>query len=242
MSITIFLAGATGALGRQLVPLLVDAGYRVFGSTRVQDRAGVLEAAGVEPVILDVFDVPAVEAAFSHIQPQILIYQLTDLPQDLNPQAMIEARVRNARLWSDGTRNLMQAAKKAGTRRAIAQSLAWLYAPGPEPHREEDRLGATDADTSVVLAGVSALERAVLDTPPIEGIVLRYGLLYGPGTSSEQAQGQCPLHVEAAAHAAFLAIEQGRPGVYNVTDDNTFVSTAKAQQELGWNPAFRRAG
>ncbi|MGC1577525.1 MAG: NAD-dependent epimerase/dehydratase family protein [Beijerinckiaceae bacterium] len=240
MSTTIFLAGATGAIGRQLTPLLVEVGYRVFGTTRVMDRARVLQAAGAEPVTLDVFDVPAVEAAFSRIRPEILIHEITDLPQRLDREAMIEGEVRNARVWSEGTRNLMKAAKNAGTRRAIAQSLAWLYAPGPEPHREEDVLGVTDADSRVVLEGVLALEHAVLDTAPVEGIVLRYGLLYGPGTSSEQPQGPCHLHVQAAAHAALLAIEKGRPGAYNVADDNTFVSTAKARQELGWDPAFRR--
>src|SRR5690606_15351956 len=134
-------AGATGALGRQLVPLLLEAGYRVFGTTRHEERASALEAAGVEPVVLDLFDAPAVEGALSRIRPQILIHQLTDLPRDLNPEAMVEGKLRNARIWSEGTRNLMTAASRAGTRRAIAQSLAWLYAPGPEPHREEDTLG-----------------------------------------------------------------------------------------------------
>jgi len=241
MSTSVFLAGATGALGRQLVPLLVEAGYRVFGTTRVRERARALEAAGVEPVILDVFDMPAVDDAFSRIRPEILIHHLTDLPQDLNPEAMPEARVRNARIWSEGTRNLMGAAKNAGTRRAIAQSLAWLYAPGPEPHREEDPLGATDADLRVVLEGVSALESAVLGTPPVEGIVLRFGLLYGPGTSSALPQGSSPLHVQAAAYASLIAIEKGHPGVYNVTDDNALISTGKAQEQLGWDASFRRA-
>jgi nucleoside-diphosphate-sugar epimerase len=240
MSTTVFLAGATGALGTQLVPLLVEAGYRVFGTTRVEDRAHALQAAGVEPVILNVFDTSGIDAAFSRIRPEILVSLLTDLPKDLNPAAMPEARIRNARVWREGIPMLMNAAKSVGTRRAVAQSLAWHYAPGPEPHQEEDPLGAADADSRVVLDGISALERAVLDTPPVEGIVLRYGLLYGPGTSSDQAQGPCPLHVQAAAHAALLAIEKGRPGVYNVTDDNAFVSTEKARRELEWSPAFRR--
>ena len=242
MSNTIFLAGATGAIGRQLVPLLTKADYRVFGTTRVKERASALEAMGVEPLILDVFDMPGVEAAFSRIRPDILVIMLTDLPRDLDPHAMVEARPRNARVWAEGTRNLMVSAKKVGTRRVVAQSLAWLYAPGPQPHQEADALGAGDADLGVVLEGVSALERAVLDTPPVQGVVLRFGLLYGSGTSSEQAQGSCPLHVQAAAHATYLAIENGRPGVYNVADDNAFASTAKARRELDWNPAFRRAG
>jgi nucleoside-diphosphate-sugar epimerase len=163
------------------------------------------------------------------------------LPKDLNPELMPEARIRNARIWREGARILIEAAKQAGTRRAIAQSLAWLYAPGPEPHREDDALGAADDDSRVVLEGVSALERALLDTPPVQGFVLRYGLLYGPGTSSQQPQGPCPVHVQAAAYAALLAMQRGGPGVYNVADDNPVVSTEKARRDLGWDPAFRRA-
>lgn len=240
MSTTIFLAGASGAIGRQLVPLLLEAGHRVFGTTRSIDRAHALEAAGAEPIILDVFDAPAVEAAVSRVRPEILIHMLTDLPGDLNPDAMVEGKLRNARIWSEGTRNLMEAARKAGTRRAIAQSLAWFYASGPEPHREEDALGTDDSGLRVVLEAVLALERTVLNTPPVEGIVLRYGLLYGPGTSSELAQAPYSLHVQAAAQASLLAIEKGRPGTYNVVDDNAFVSSEKARQELTWSPSFRR--
>jgi nucleoside-diphosphate-sugar epimerase len=241
MSTTVFLAGATGALGSQLVPLLAGAGYRVFGTTRVKERAPALEAAGAQPVVLDIFDEAAVEAAVTRIRPEILIDMLTDLPKDLNPEAMPAARIRNARLWREGARILMNAARQAGTRRALAQSLAWHYAPGPEPHGEEDALGTTNPDRTS-LEGVLALERAVLDTPQVEGIVLRYGLLYGPGTSSKRPEGACPVHVEAAAHAALLAIGKGRPGAYNVVDDNAFASTEKARRELGWDPAFRRVG
>jgi nucleoside-diphosphate-sugar epimerase len=177
-----------------------------------------------------------VEAAVCRIRPDALVHLLTDLPKDLNPVAMIEGRVRNARIWSEGTRNLMKAAKQAGSRRVIAQSLAWLYAPGKEPHREEDALDAKDADARIVLDGVCALERAVLGTPPIEGVVLRYGLLYGPGTSSKEPTGPCPLHVEAAARAALLAITNGPPGVYNVAEENAFVATEKARLHLAWEP------
>ncbi len=189
MATRIFLAGATGAIGSQLVPLLVDAGYRVFGTTRSKDKASALEKTGAEPVVLDVFDVAAVDAAFSRVRPEVLIHMLTDLPSDLNPEAMVEGKLRNARIWTEGTRNLIAAAKSAGTRRAIAQSLAWFYASGAQPYREHDALGTTDPDLQIVLEAVQALERTVLETPPIEGILLRYGLLYGPGTSSDEPQG-----------------------------------------------------
>ncbi len=240
MTTTIFLAGATGAIGSQLVPLLVDAGYRVFGTTRSKDKASALDKTGAEPVVLDVFDVAAVDAAFSRVRPEVLIHMLTDLPSDLNPEAMVEGKLRNARIWTEGTRNLIAAAKSAGTRRAIAQSLAWFYASGAQPYREHDALGTTDPDLQIVLEAVQALERTVLETPPIEGILLRYGLLYGPGTSSDEPQGSCTLHVQAAARAALLAIEKGKPGVYNIADDSPAISTEKAQRDLGWNSAFRR--
>ena len=240
MGTSVIVAGATGVIGRQLVPLLVEAGYNVFGITRKRGRTADLEAAGAEPIVLDVFDAPALEAAFARIRPGVLIHQLTDLPHDLNPAAMPEALVRNARVRSEGTTNLMRAASKAGVRRVIAQSIAWLYAPGTEPHREEDPLGVADGASRVTLEGVLALEGVVLLASPVEGIVLRYGQFYGPGTINPDAKGPCPVHVEAAAHAALLAIQRGRPGIYNVADDNTLVSTAKARQHLGWDPGFRR--
>ena len=238
---TVIVAGATGVIGRQLVPLLVDAGCRVFGTTRKPERAADLAAAGAEPVLLDVFDATAVDAAFARIRPEVLIHQLTDLPHDLNPAEMPEGVVRNARVRREGTPNLMRAAMATGVRRAIAQSVAWLYAPGPEPHREENPLGVPDGASRVTLDGVLALEQAVLLAARIEGIVLRYGQLYGPGTINAGAKGPCPVHVEAAAHAALLAIERGGPGIYNVADDIAFVSTAKARRRLGWDPAFRRS-
>jgi nucleoside-diphosphate-sugar epimerase len=240
MSTAVIVAGATGVIGRQLVPLLVEAGHRVLGTTRKPERAGDLAAAGAEPVLLDVFDAAAVGAAFARIRPEVLIHQLTDLPHDLNPAAMPEGVVRNARVRSEGTSNLMRAARVAGVRRAIAQSIAWLYAPGPQPHGEEDPLGVAEDASRVTLDGVLALEQAMLHAAPVEGFVLRYGQLYGPGTINADAKGACPVHVEAAAHAALLAIEKGRPGIYNIADDNPFVATAMARRNLGWDPAFRR--
>jgi nucleoside-diphosphate-sugar epimerase len=240
MSTTVIVAGATGVIGRQLVPLLVEAGYRVFGTTRKPERACDLRAVGAEPILLDVFDATAVDAMFARIRPEVLIHQLTDLPHDLNPSEMPAGLVRNARVRREGTSNLMRAAAAAGVRRAIAQSIAWLYAPGPEPHREKDPLGVAEGASRVTLDGVLALEQAVLHGAPVEGIVLRYGQLYGPGTINADAKGSCPVHAEAAAHAALLAIERGRPGIYNLADNTAFVSTAKARQDLGWDPAFRR--
>jgi nucleoside-diphosphate-sugar epimerase len=210
MATRIFVAGATGAIGRRLLPLLVEAGHQVFGMTRSPEKVAVLNEAGAEAVVVDVFDAPALAQAVKDARPEIIIHQLTDLPYGLDPAQMAEARVRNARIRSEGTRNLVAAALAAGANRLIAQSIAWGYAPGPEPHREGDPLDL-DGPQAVTMQGVAALEDLTLNSPPIEGVVLRYGQIYGPGTGSEQ-RGPVPLHVDAAAYAALLAIERGEAG------------------------------
>ena len=110
-----------------------------------------------------------------------MIHQLTDLPDVSDPAQMAAVREKNSRLRIEGTRNLMAAAKAAGVRRVVAQSIAFIYAPGPKPYRESDPLDSSEAQR-MTIAGVTALEDAVLNTPGIDGIVLRYGRLYGPGT------------------------------------------------------------
>jgi nucleoside-diphosphate-sugar epimerase len=241
MAIRVFLAGASGAVGRRLVPLLRDAGYDVFGTTRSAAKAKGLTAAGVTPVVVDVFDAPALSKAVVESRPAIVIHQLTDLPPGLDPALMAEATVRNARIRSEGTRNLVAAAREAGAKRLIAQSIAWAYAPGPEPHREEDPLDL-EAKTigKVSVDGVAALERQTLNSPLLEGIVLRYGALYGPGTGADTPpSGRAPLHVDAAASAALLAIEKGQPGIYNIAEPNGYLTADKARRELGWDSGFR---
>ena len=130
----IFLAGATGAIGKRLVPQLLDAGYEVFGTTRSEKKAGDLLTAGVVPMIVDVFDAPALSRAMTTVRPEIVINQLTDLPANLETSAMAEGIVRTTRIRIEGTRNLVAAALEAGVRRVISQSLAcWVYADGPQP-------------------------------------------------------------------------------------------------------------
>lgn len=240
MSADVFLAGAAGAIGAHLVPLLIDAGYRVHGTTRSPERAKAPRAAGVAPVVIDIFDQSAVLRAMASIRPEIVIHQLTDLPRGLEASRMSEGVARNARVRKEGTRNLVTAAVTAGARRLIAQSIAWAYAPGPEPHSEEDPLDSeAEGLRAVSVAGVIALEQAVLSSP-LEAVVLRYGQLYGPGTrADEPGTTSAPLHVDAAAHAALLAAKRPVIGVYNIADANGYVSTAKARRELGWDPAFR---
>jgi len=233
--VRILLAGATGAIGRRLVPLLVKAGYKTFGTTRSKEKAAALKAAGVEPLVVDVFDATALERALVRAKPEVVIHQLTDLPPGLDPKRMAKALTRNARIRSEGTLNLVNAARVAGARRFIAQSIAWAYAPGDEPHDEIDPLDVgASGDRRVTVHGVAELERLAFNSPPLDGILLRYGQLYGPGTGRDKPEGACPLHVDAAARAALLAIKKGRHSAYNIAEPNKYCSTAKARKELGW--------
>jgi nucleoside-diphosphate-sugar epimerase len=235
----VFLAGATGAIGQRLVPLLLGAGHAVTGTTRSADRAKVLERAGVAPAVLDVFDAGAVTDALARAQPEVVIHQLTDLPREFDQAKVVASYPLNARIRIEGTRNLIAAAKAASARRFIVQSIAFAYVPGGEPHPETDPLNLGDPARAVTVKGAADMEQQVLGAPGIDGIVLRYGLLYGPATWY-QAPGRPPgLHVDAAAQAALLAISRGSRGVYNIADDDGAVSIAKARAELGFDPQFR---
>jgi nucleoside-diphosphate-sugar epimerase len=235
----IFLAGAAGAIGKRLVSLLLDAGHHVVGTTRSTSKANALRAAGVEPVIVDVFDAPALSRAVSAARPDIVIHQLTDLPPGLEPARMAEGTQRNARMRREGTQNLVAAALAAGVHRLVAQSIAWMYAPGPQPHGEDDPLDVHAAGTRAVTAeGVATLERLTTSSPPIDGVVLRYGHLYGPGTGASTAEAPA-LHVDAAAAAAVLALEKAQRGIYNIAEPSGYLSTEKAQRELGFDAGAR---
>jgi nucleoside-diphosphate-sugar epimerase len=236
----IFVAGATGAIGRRLVPMLVAAGHNVTGTTRTSARSTAIGDMGAVPAILDAFDRDAVLRAVAAAQPEIVIHQLTDLPQAFDAAALAAASAGNARLRKEGTRNLVDAALAAGVRRFIAQSIAFVYAPGPQPHGEDDPLDGSAAQATSV-AGVRALEEAVTGTTGLAGIVLRYGRLYGPGTWRD-TPGQPPaVHVDATAMAAVLAVTKGAPGIYNIADEDGAVAIDKARRELGFDPAFRIA-
>jgi nucleoside-diphosphate-sugar epimerase len=152
---------------------------------------------------------------------------------------MAEATGRNARIRDEGTRNLVAATLAAGVHRMLAQSIAFAYADGPLPHGEDDPLdlGAQGA-RGVSVRGVVSLERQVLEAP-MEGIVLRYGRLYGPGTGFDAPAGPGPVHVDAAARATELAIARGTPGIYNIAEDDGTLSCEKAKRVLGWNAGWR---
>lgn len=221
----IFLAGAFGALGRQVVPALLGQGHEVVGLTRNPASAGKIEAQGAAAVLGDVYDAAALTQVVAAARPDVVLHQLTDLGAG--------DRAANAKVRVTGTRNLVDAAKAAGVRRIVAQSISWAYEPGAEPATEDtplDRHGAPDRVTTV--AGIESLETAVAELP--EWVVLRYGTLYGPGTWYEPGAlmadlahaGTLPanadvssfVHVGDAASAVVAALDWP-PGAVNVCDD-----------------------
>jgi nucleoside-diphosphate-sugar epimerase len=235
----IFLAGASGVIGRRLVPLLVAAGHDVIGTTRSPAKAAALRALGAAPVLVDVFDAAALARALQAAAPQLVIHQLTDLPSAPGTPGYQAGLERNARLRVEGTRNLVAAAKAAGVKRLIAQSIAFVYAPGEGARLESDPLDlAANGVRKRTVEGVAALERATLTMP--EGIVLRYGFLYGPGTWFEtQVRAKPALFIDVAAQAALLALTGAKPGIYNVAEDDGAVSSEKAKRDFGFDAAFR---
>jgi nucleoside-diphosphate-sugar epimerase len=237
----VFLAGAAGAVGRRLAPQLLRAGHEVTGTTRSTEKAEELARIGVTPAVLDVFDTAKVAAAVSAAEPAVLIHQLTDLPHEFDEARIAAAYANNARIRMEGTRNLLAAARAAAVRRFIVQSIAFAYAPGEEPHPETDPLNLADPARAVTVKGAADMERQVLAAPGLDAVVLRYGLLYGPGTWYDRPLRRPALHVDAGAQAALLAVTRGVAGIYNIADDDGVVSIAKARTLLGFDPDFRLA-
>jgi nucleoside-diphosphate-sugar epimerase len=234
----IFLAGAGGAIGRKLTPLLRAVGHTVIGSTRSADKAESVRALGAEPVVVDVFDVEALARAVGTAAPDAIIHQLTDLAFAPGTPQYDEGVARNARLRIEGTRNLVAAARGANVKRMVAQSVAFAYAPADGTRVESDPLniGAEGAAGRSAEAA-AALEQAVLGLP--EGIVLRFGYFYGPGTWYDTPSRTPSIHIEAAARATMQAITKGKPGIYNIAEDGPAVSSEKAKQDFGFDPQGR---
>jgi len=207
----VFLAGAGGAIGRRLTPLLVTSGHRVVGTTRSAGKADALRALGAEPVVVDVFDADALKRAVVAAKPDAVIHQLTDLPFAPGTPQYAEGLKRNARVRIEGTPNLVAAARAAGVRRMIAQSIAFIYPPGPGARVETDPMAPAEGAMAATIPAVKALEDAVLAMP--EGIVLRYAYFYGPGTWAPDAPTRRPgIYIDAAAQAAANALTRGAPG------------------------------
>lgn len=235
----IFVAGATGAIGRPLIAQLLTKGHDVVALTRSPEKAQTLAEQGVEPAIADVFDANAVRAAVTRAQPEVVIEQLTSYPKTYTRESMSAAAALNTRIRLEGGANVLAAAQSAGVRRYLRQSIAFWGIPGTGLADEETPL-AFDASPAVAADAriVTELERRLLETPNLEGIALRYGFFYGLGTwfapdgdvAQQVRQQQFPivgngkgvwswLHIEDAAIATVAAVERGNPGIYLITDD-----------------------
>jgi 2-alkyl-3-oxoalkanoate reductase len=235
----VFLAGGTGVIGRVLVPMLRDAGHEVVGMTRFEERADELREQGVEAVVCDAFDTGGVARAIGEARPEVVVNQLTDIPRAIEPRKMGEQFEGNDRLRTEGTRNLMQAAEAAGARRLISQSIAFAYAPADTLRDEDDPLfDDAPAPWGRSVAAVRALESGTLGSGSVEGVVLRYGYFYGPGTGYAGDGSTAAMvrkrgfpivgagsaiysfiHIDDAAAATVAALDRGEPGIYNVVDD-----------------------
>jgi len=235
----IFVAGGTGAIGRPTLEQLLARGHNVVALTRTQERAQSLAAQGIEPAVADLFDSESVKAALKSAQPEVVIEQLTALPRTYTRESMNATAALNARIRSEGGANVLAAAKAAGVRRFMKQSMAFWAIPGAGLADEETPL-SLDASPAVAADArlVTETERRLFETSNIEGIALRYGFFYGPGTwfnpdgdvAQQVRQQQFPivgngdgvwswLHVEDAATATVAAAEQGNPGIYLIADD-----------------------
>jgi nucleoside-diphosphate-sugar epimerase len=192
----IYLAGASGAIGSRLVPLLLGAGHTVGAMTRSAVKANRLASVGAEPIVCDVFDRPALIGAVRSFSPDLLLHELTDLPDDL--ENLPEDSRLNARIRVEGTRNLLDALDGLGQTKIVAQSIAWTMRPGLE------------ADA------VSSLEEAVLAA---DGVVLRYGLFYGPGTYFAGELPPVPrVHIDTAAARTVEALD-APSGILTIVDN-----------------------
>jgi nucleoside-diphosphate-sugar epimerase len=237
-TLRIFLAGATGALGRRLVPQLIERGHHVTGMTR--SRADELRALGAEPVIVDPLDAAAVRDAVVRARPDVVVHELTALSSDMG-RNFDRWFAETNRMRTEGTDILIAAARAAGARRLVWQSFAgWPYAREGGPVKTEDDPLDPDppADARETLAGIRHLEAAVMGADGMAGLVLRYGGFYGPGTSMWAGGAQVEMirkrrlpvggggagvwslvHIDDAAAATVTAIEGGPPGIYNIVDD-----------------------
>ena len=232
----VFVAGATGALGRHLVPGLVAAGHQVTGTTRTPGKVARLRAAGAEPVVVDGLDREAVTAAVRAVEPEVIVHQMTALADLRTLRKVDRAFAATNELRTRGTDNLLAAAARAGTRQVVAQGHNFVYERSGGPVKTED--DPLDARPAASAARTVAAIRYVDETVPLavpEGIVLRYGTFYGPGASDPLLDAvrkrQLPvvgggtgtwsfIEIADAAAATVAAVEAGEPGAYNVVDSD----------------------
>ncbi|MGD8331313.1 MAG: NAD(P)-dependent oxidoreductase [Acidobacteriota bacterium] len=236
----VFVAGATGVIGRALLPRLLQRDHVVIGMTRHAERARRLRDMGVEPAVCDVYDIDGLQQALRTAKPDVVVHELTALPEAIDPRKIGEQLAENDRIRTEGTRNLVQATLRAGVARMVAQSIAFAYAPAGGPVKREDDPLWIDAPPGLrrTPRAVASLEDQVTSTEGINGTVLRYGYFYGPGSAyapdgsvadavrarrfpvGGDGSGMFSfIHVDDAAVATVAAVEQDKPGIYNIVDD-----------------------
>ncbi len=239
----VFVAGATGALGKQLVPMLVAQGHDVVGMTRTEAKRDQIRSLGAQPVVADALDASAVGRAVGAAEPDVIVHQLTAIPPAINMRRFDREFALTNRLRIEGTDHLLSAGHAVGVKRFVAQSNAGVvYARTGDLVKHEDAPLESDppAPMREVIAAIRHLETAVVRAHWTEGLVLRYGWFYGPGTSialdppGSQIElirrRQLPIvgggagvwsfvHIKDAASATLAAIEGGPAGIYNIVDD-----------------------
>jgi nucleoside-diphosphate-sugar epimerase len=234
----VFVAGASGAIGRPAVRQLIAAGHEVVGMTRSEERASRIREAGAEAVVCDVFDAEGLREAVVAARPEVMVHLLTALPQRFNPKS--DYLEPTNRVRREGTRNLVAAARAAGARRMVAESIAFLYAPQGDWVKDEAApvWDGAPGPFGAAVEAVVEMERQVLEAEGAEGLVLRFGWLYGPGThydrggqqAEETVRRRLPvvgkgtgtfsfIAADDAAAAVVAAVERGATGIYNVVDD-----------------------
>lgn len=249
----ILVAGASGTIGRPLVARLAADGHEVFGTSRSSEGATAVEKSGGRPVLVDVLDADAVLAALGVVRPEIVIEQLTALPRHYTPDAMRASLAATTRVRTEGGHNVQAAAEAVGARRYIAQSGCYYYAPGPGLADERTPF-ASDGPPLISegAAGFAAVERRVLGSDAVEGVVLRYGFFYGATTwyapdgdvAGQVRRREFPIagdgsgvwsfvHLDDAVAATVAAVDGAAPGAYNIADDHPAPLAT-------WLPAYAR--
>src|SRR4051794_18299058 len=251
----VFVAGATGVIGSRVVRLLLEGGHDVCAIARADEKAERLRALGVGVMVADVYDEELLRGAMATAEPDVVMHQLTVLPDRLAARDAASQFAENDRMRVDGTRALVEAAAAVGASRVVAQSIAFAYAPVGGWVKDEPAPLFLDAPSpwGSSVGAVASLERQVLEAGGMDGVVLRYGTVYGPGTwfdpdggtiAAAVRAGDMPLigdgagmhsftHVDDAASAAVAAVE-APPGTYNVVDDQPV-------RARDWLPAFARS-
>lgn len=235
----VFLAGASGVIGRRLVERLLGAGHEITALARSDEKAAALRERGVEPAIADALDGDALRAVVLAARPEVVVNQLTALPANLDPRKYERDLAATSRLRRAAGPVLASAAAQAGARRIVAQSVSFMLDPSGPWIQDEDAPVYRNPPGPLreAVAAMTTLEQATLNTPGVEGVVLRYGFFYGDGqfsrdgaTARDVRRRRLPVvgsgkgrfsfvHVDDAADATLRALDHGSPGIYNITDD-----------------------